>query len=120
MNRKWVILNLYLKKNGTQRAGFLKPNNVFFGMGEHCYWHPRTIPSEPYLLRLHNNVVVAAGVSFHTHDVMEYMFNYIQGGGNISNILDQSKFLITALSGPIQIYSIMSKLALIQLLQREV
>lgn len=119
MNRKWVILNLYLKRNGTQRAEFLKQNNVFFGMGKHCYWHPRTIPREPYLLRLHNNVVVAAGVSFHTHDVMEYMFNYMHGG-NISNILDQSKLLITVLSGPIQIYSIMLKLVLIQLLQREV
>lgn len=93
MNRKWVILNLYLKKNGTQRAEFLKQNNVFFGMGEHCYWHPRTIPSEPYLLRLHNNVVVAAGVSFHTHDVMEYMFNYMQGGGKYQQYIGSIEIL---------------------------
>lgn len=38
------------------------------------------IPSEPYLLKIHNNVVVAAGVSFHTHDVLEFMFSHIGGG----------------------------------------
>ena len=77
MNRKLILLNLILKKNGIQRAEFLKSKNVFFAMGEHCYWHPRKLPSEPYLMNIHNNVVVAADVVFHTHDVMEHMFNYM-------------------------------------------
>ena len=79
MNRKLVLLNLLTKRDGVQRAEFLRKNKVFYEMGEHCYWHPRTIPSEPYLLKIHNNVVVAAGVSFHTHDVLEYMFGHIGG-----------------------------------------
>lgn len=90
MNRKRILLNLYFKKDGTERADFLRKNHVLYEIGEHCYWHPRTIPSEPYLLRLHNNVVVAAGVSFHTHDVMEYMFNYMCGGGKAVYWLDRN------------------------------
>lgn len=45
-------------------------------LGEYCYWHPYSIPSEPYLLRIHDNVAVAADVSFYTHDVIDFMFNY--------------------------------------------
>lgn len=80
MNRKLILLNLLTKRDGVQRAESLRKNKVFYEMGEHCYWHPRTIPSEPYLLKIHNNVVVAAGVSFHTHDVLEFMFSHIGGG----------------------------------------
>lgn len=80
MNRKLIVLQLWLKRDGVQRAEFLRKNNVLYEMGEHCYWHPRKVPSEPYLLKLHNNVVVAADVSFHTNDVMEHMFNYIGEG----------------------------------------
>lgn len=83
MNRKFVLLNLWMKRNGVQRAEFLRKNKVFFDMGVHCYWHPRTIPSEPYLLKIHNNVVVAAGVSFHTHDVLEFLFGYMGGAAAI-------------------------------------
>lgn len=79
MNRKLILLNLLTKRDGVQRAEFLRKNKVFYEMGEHCYWHPRTIPSEPYLLKIHNNVVVAAGASFHTHDVLEFMFGHIGG-----------------------------------------
>lgn len=85
MNRTIILLNLWLKRNGVQRAEFLKKNRVFYEMGEHCYWHPRNIPSEPYLLKIHNNVVVASGVSFHTHDVMEYMFDYVCVGGGTNS-----------------------------------
>lgn len=79
MNRILILLQLWLRRDGVKRAEFLKKYNVFYEMGEHCYWHPRKIPSEPYLLKLHNNVVVAADVLFHTHDIMEYMFSYIGG-----------------------------------------
>ena len=80
MNRKLLLLKLWLCRNGVKRAEYLKKNKVFYAMGEHCYWHPTKIPNETYLLNIHNNVVVAANVTFLTHDVMEYMFNYIGGG----------------------------------------
>lgn len=75
MNRKWIMMNLLLRKDGIARARYLKNKNIFFNMGEHCYWHPFKIPSEPYLLNLHNNVVVASNVTFVTHDIIDYMLN---------------------------------------------
>lgn len=53
-------------------------------MGENNYFHPWKIPHEGYLISIHNNVYVAANVTFITHDVMEGMFNTIEksmGGG---------------------------------------
>lgn len=71
---------LLLARNGVKRAEILKKDKVFYHMGEHCYWHPWNIPNETYLLNIHNNVAVAANVTFLTHDVMDWMFNYSGGG----------------------------------------
>lgn len=76
MNNKLLKLRLLTARNGIKRAEILKKNNVFHKMGEHCYWHPWNIPSETYLISLHNNVSVAADVKFFTHDIMDYVFNY--------------------------------------------
>lgn len=44
-------------------------------MGVNNYFHPWKIPYEGYLVNIHNNVYVAANVTFLTHDVMDGMFN---------------------------------------------
>jgi len=77
MNRKILLLKMLLCRNGIKRAEFLKDNKIFYSMGEHCCWHPTKIPNETYHMNIHNNVVVVANVTFLIHDVMEYMFNYI-------------------------------------------
>lgn len=74
-NRFWIMLRLLLLRRGEDRASFLKKQNVFAEMGENCFWHPKTLPSEPDLLTLHNNVNVASDVYFCTHDVLHTLFN---------------------------------------------
>lgn len=74
MNKKLVILNLLLRRCGNKRAEFLKKHKIFYNQGENCYFHPRIIPEEPYLISLHDNVVVATGVKFVTHDILAKMF----------------------------------------------
>lgn len=69
----------YYPENVVKRAEILKKENIFYHFGEHCYWHPCNIPNETYLVNIHNNVAVAANVTFITHDVMEWIFNYHQG-----------------------------------------
>ena len=69
MNRKLVMANLLLRRSGVERAKFLKKHKIFYAQGENCYWHPVKIPSEPYLIKLHNNVAVATNVYFATHDI---------------------------------------------------
>lgn len=74
-----ILLHLYLLGNGAKRAEYIKNKKLFYNMGDHCYWHPHNIPVEGYLMNIHNNVYVAGGASFVTHDIMEGMFNY-KGG----------------------------------------
>lgn len=75
MNRKALLLKLLFCGNGVKRAKFIKKHDVFYAMGEHCYWHSAKIPNETYLMNIHNNVVVAANVTFLTHDLIEFIFN---------------------------------------------
>lgn len=56
-----------------KRTDFLKKKDIFVGFGEDCYYCCRKIPEEPYMVKLHNNVVIAANVNFITHDVMNDM-----------------------------------------------
>lgn len=39
-------------------------------MGTNVLFQPKTLPNEPELIKLHNNVCVAADVTFYTHDVI--------------------------------------------------
>lgn len=75
MNKHLIKLNLMMRKNGVKRAEYLKKKKVFYKQGDNCYFHPTDIPSEPFLISMHNNVVVTANVRFVTHDIMEFMFN---------------------------------------------
>lgn len=79
MNRKLIMLCLLLKRNGWAKAEFLKKKRVFYGMGVKCYWHPWKIPAEPHLVKLGNNVFVAADVSLVTHNMANCVFSNMGG-----------------------------------------
>lgn len=72
---KKVKLMMYLIPSPVKRTEYLKKKNVFYSMGENCYYHTRDIPSEPYLLSIHNNVRIAANVRIITHDTISLMIN---------------------------------------------
>lgn len=63
------------KADGYKRAEYLKKQNMFASFGEKVYWYPRNLPSDPEMIYLHNNIKIATGVYFCTHDIMELMFN---------------------------------------------
>ena len=58
----------------NDRASLIKKSRIFHKIGENCRWQPYTIPSEPYLISLGNNVRVTAGVRFVTHDITPALF----------------------------------------------
>ncbi len=72
--RRLVILFLMCLPQG-KRAGFLKKLNIFYGFGNDVRWGSATIPGEPYLVKIGNNVRVAANVTFVTHDIISGVFN---------------------------------------------
>lgn len=68
---------------------WLRKKKVFAMLGDNVLYQPNTIPNEPGLVKIHNNVRIAAKVTFYTHDVINMMFqtmdqeNYIPHRGCI-------------------------------------
>ena len=58
-----------------RRTRFLSESGLFAGFGKNCEWFCRSIPEEPYMLKLHDNVVISAKVNFITHDVINDMLS---------------------------------------------
>lgn len=73
-------IRFFFTKNGYSRGDFLRNKNLLKGIGENVFFQPRKLPGDPSLIKMHNNVVVAAGVTFINHDVMNILFNYIEEG----------------------------------------
>ena len=68
-------VRITMLRSGWKKAAYLKKHNVFAAMGDRCYYHPNTLPSEPFLLKLGNNVCVSSGVRFMTHGGAHVVFN---------------------------------------------
>ena len=67
---KLVELKMLLfARTPYKRAEYLKKHKVFYRMGSRCFYQPRLLPSEPFLVSFHDNVYISAGVRFITHDV---------------------------------------------------
>lgn len=71
----WIILHLYLTKNGRKKAEYLKSLNVFKSFGNNNFWYSRIIPADMEMISIHNNVKIATDVYFCTHDVLHDLFN---------------------------------------------
>lgn len=68
-------LHILLERDGTKRAEYLRKNNVFKKFGKGCMVEIRVIPLYPELIAIGDNVKLASGVHFVTHDVTHSMIN---------------------------------------------
>lgn len=67
-SRLFNTVLLFLKRGSSSRGNFLREKHIFSEVGENVKFQPRLIPLYPELIKLHNNIMVAAGVRFVTHD----------------------------------------------------
>lgn len=82
MIKKYItMLNLYIRPDGNKKAKYLKKKKIFYRIGDNCYYHPRIIPTEPWLVSMGNNVVITANVSFITHAILAHTFSYLDNKG---------------------------------------
>ncbi|WP_278244782.1 DapH/DapD/GlmU-related protein [Ruminococcus sp. NK3A76] len=58
----------------------MKSKHLFHSMGERVMITPRKIPLYSKLISIGNNVWIASGVEFITHDVTHYMLNGMKDG----------------------------------------
>ena len=65
--RIYLFLRLKLL-NGERRAEYFRRKKILFSQGKDCSFTGFDFGTEPYLISIHNNVEVASGVLFVTHD----------------------------------------------------
>lgn len=71
-----------LINKAEKRTKLLRKKRVFAMMGENIHFQPRKLPSDPELIKLHNNVYIASNVTFVNHDIIHKMFNNL-GNSNV-------------------------------------
>lgn len=68
-------LKLYLIPDANKRTDLIIKNKLFKKVGKNFFYQPRIIPDEPKLISFGDNVAIASGVTFVTHDVIDKVLN---------------------------------------------
>lgn len=82
MNKKRLLqtIGLAARRSARRRGEYLRKKRVFASVGENVHFQPRLVPLYPELIRLHNNIMVSAGVRFVTHDASYTVLNRLGKG----------------------------------------
>lgn len=62
---------------GGRHIHYLKKHDIFGMLGENCLFQPFKLMNNPKLIKIHNNVKIASGVTFYEHDVINSVFSYM-------------------------------------------
>lgn len=76
IKRMLIQFNMLAIRNGWKKAEYLKKKGVFHHIGEHCFYQSTILPAEPFLVSLHNNVAISAGVRLITHSAAHVVYDY--------------------------------------------
>lgn len=76
MKRKIQLVRLMLM-SGWERANYFKRTHYFHNQGDGCYFQPYNFGTEPHLISFGDNVCIASGVRFVNHDIVSFVFNYM-------------------------------------------
>lgn len=58
------------------RAQYARKKNIYAGVGDNVTIQPLWLPLYPELIKFHNNIVVASGVRFITHDAIHRVLGF--------------------------------------------
>lgn len=75
LSRYFQSICLNLKRTAPDRANYLRKKHILGLVGKGVSFSPRMVPLYPRLIKLHDNVNIAAGVRFITHDVTDDVIN---------------------------------------------
>lgn len=82
MKIKYAIICIF----GFDKIKFFRKHNIFNELGNKVLYQPRTLPNNPQLIKIHNNVKIAADVIFYEHDVINSVFENIDNKQYITHI----------------------------------
>ena len=75
IKKQLLRLRIYLIFESKRRTKYIIKHNIFKSVGDNFFFQPRMIPSDPELIKFHNNVSVASGVTFINHDLIHNVLN---------------------------------------------
>lgn len=76
IKRYWIQFKIITIRDGWKKAEFLKKHNIFHHIGKSVFYTSNLLPAEPFLVCLHNNIVISGGVRLITHSVENIIFNH--------------------------------------------
>lgn len=69
-----LFRTIYKKKSAKWRGDYLRNKHIFHQIGNNVHlWGG--VPSDPYLISIGNNVIIAVSVEFVTHDIFYHALN---------------------------------------------
>lgn len=69
-----LFKTIYKRKSAKWKADYLRRKHIFYHLGENVHlWGG--VPSDPYLISIGNNVIIAVSVEFVTHDIFYHALN---------------------------------------------
>lgn len=77
--RIFQSLQLNMHISARKRAEWLRKKDIFWKMGENVSIQLHKIPLYPKCIAFHNNIVIASGVIFATHDAIHEVMNRMAG-----------------------------------------
>ena len=76
---RYILVCLFRLSGKKDRNDWLRKNKIFSLYGENSNFQPHYLPSNPKLLKIHNNVSIAADVIFYEHDIINSVFARMDG-----------------------------------------
>lgn len=78
--KQLLRLRIALIFESKRRTKYIVKHKVFKSVGDNFFFQPRIIPSDPELIKFHNNVTVASNVTFVNHDIIDNVLNNLGEG----------------------------------------
>lgn len=73
-------ISMLFQKGASGRGRYLREKHIFCEVGENVRFQPLVIPLYPELIKLHNNIMIGAGVRLITHDAIFTVLNKLGRG----------------------------------------
>ena len=76
VKRAIIQTKMMIIRSGWKRAEYLKKKGILHHIGEHCVYQSTLRPAEPFLVSIHDNVIIGPGVRLITHSASHLIYNY--------------------------------------------
>ncbi len=76
IKRYLIRLYVLLQPDGYKKGAWLRKHHIFHYIGNNVAYKSTLLPAEPFLVALHDNVFIAAGVRLVTHSLTNAVFNH--------------------------------------------